>query len=171
MEIWKDIKDFEGLYQISDLGNVKSFNYRGSKKEKIIRPKVSKVTGALEIGLRKDSKRYMCIVSRLVYENFNNVKLKKNDIIMYKDEDKNNCILDNLYVISRSERHKLMYKQGKRKDKLEFEYYGEILNLKEISKRTGIKPQRIRERIYELNWNIYEAAEIPVAKIKRKVSK
>lgn len=113
----------------------------------------------------------MCIVSRLVYENFNNIKLKKNDIIMYKDKDKNNCMLDNLYVISRSERQKLMYKQGKRKDKLEFEYYGEILNLKEISKRTGIKPQRIRERMWELNWNIYEAAEIPVAKIKRKVSK
>jgi hypothetical protein len=26
MEIWKDIKDFEGYYQISNLGNVKSLD-------------------------------------------------------------------------------------------------------------------------------------------------
>lgn len=25
-EIWKDIKDFEGLYQVSNLGNVKSLD-------------------------------------------------------------------------------------------------------------------------------------------------
>ena len=26
-EIWKDIKDYEGLYQVSNLGRVKSLNY------------------------------------------------------------------------------------------------------------------------------------------------
>ncbi|MDR2004098.1 MAG: hypothetical protein LBQ74_13785 [Prevotella sp.] len=26
-EVWKDIKDYEGLYQISSLGRVKSLNY------------------------------------------------------------------------------------------------------------------------------------------------
>ena len=26
MEIWKDIKDYEGLYQVSNLGNVKSLD-------------------------------------------------------------------------------------------------------------------------------------------------
>lgn len=33
-EIWKDIKGYEGLYQISNLGNVKSFNYRKMKTTK-----------------------------------------------------------------------------------------------------------------------------------------
>ena len=36
-EIWKDIIDYEGLYQISNLGNVKSLKYSGGNKEKIIK--------------------------------------------------------------------------------------------------------------------------------------
>ena len=36
MEIWKDIEGYEGTYQISSLGNVKSLNYRGTKQEKLI---------------------------------------------------------------------------------------------------------------------------------------
>ena len=27
MEIWKDIIGFEGIYQVSNLGNIKSLNY------------------------------------------------------------------------------------------------------------------------------------------------
>lgn len=28
VEIWKDVKGFEGLYQVSSLGNVRSLNYK-----------------------------------------------------------------------------------------------------------------------------------------------
>ena len=31
-EIWKDIKGYEGKYQVSNLGNVKSLNYNRTKK-------------------------------------------------------------------------------------------------------------------------------------------
>lgn len=31
-EIWKSIKDYEGLYEISSLGRVKNLNYRGTKE-------------------------------------------------------------------------------------------------------------------------------------------
>ena len=45
-EVFKDIKDFEGLYQVSNLGNVKALDrlinhWRGGKrliKEKILKP-------------------------------------------------------------------------------------------------------------------------------------
>ena len=33
-EIWKSIKNYEGLYEISNLGDVKSLNYNNTKKEK-----------------------------------------------------------------------------------------------------------------------------------------
>lgn len=33
-EVWKDIEGYEGLYQVSNLGNVKSLNYSRSGKEK-----------------------------------------------------------------------------------------------------------------------------------------
>ena len=36
-EIWKDIEGYEGLYQISNLGRVKSLKYNKSQKEKILK--------------------------------------------------------------------------------------------------------------------------------------
>lgn len=37
-EIWKDIKGYEGLYQVSNLGRVKSLNYRRMGFSKILIP-------------------------------------------------------------------------------------------------------------------------------------
>lgn len=36
MEIWKDIKWYEGLYRVSSEGNVMSLNYRGTWKENLM---------------------------------------------------------------------------------------------------------------------------------------
>ncbi|MBM5782939.1 MAG: endonuclease [Pelagibacterales bacterium] len=36
-EVWRDIKGYEGLYQVSSLGNVKSLNYNRTKKEKVLK--------------------------------------------------------------------------------------------------------------------------------------
>ena len=41
-EIWKDIKNYEGKYQISNLGKVKSLNYRQTGEEKILKIRYSK---------------------------------------------------------------------------------------------------------------------------------
>jgi hypothetical protein len=36
-EVWKDIKWYEWLYKISNIGNIKSLNYNHTKKEKILK--------------------------------------------------------------------------------------------------------------------------------------
>lgn len=36
MEVWKDIPGYEGLYQVSNFGRVKSLNYQNSKKPKVM---------------------------------------------------------------------------------------------------------------------------------------
>ena len=36
-EVWKDIKGYEGLYQISNLGRVKSLAHLHGKSKKLIR--------------------------------------------------------------------------------------------------------------------------------------
>ena len=33
-EIWKDIEGYEGIYQVSNLGKVKSLNFNHTKKKK-----------------------------------------------------------------------------------------------------------------------------------------
>ena len=64
-EIWKDINGYEGLYQISNLGRVKSF-YSGYVK--ILKLKIT--NGYYRIGLRKNGKRKFYQIHRLVYETF-----------------------------------------------------------------------------------------------------
>ena len=57
-EIWKDIKDYEGLYQVSNLGNVKSLGrYKKTccnslywLKERIMKP-LKSTSGYLQVGL------------------------------------------------------------------------------------------------------------------------
>lgn len=165
MEIWKDIKDFEGKYQISTEGEVKSLNYNNTGKEKILTPKINK-QGHLEVTLNKNDKHYYRMVSRLVLETYTNLKLTKNHIIMYKNGDKTKCALDNLYIISRGKRQEITYDLDHRY-RPKYDYYGEYLPTKEITKRTGIDRKTIRRRIKNLYWNIYEAAEIPVAIYKK----
>lgn len=63
MENWKDIIDYEGLYQVSDLGNV-----RHSKKGNILTQSSNK--GYFKVNLYKDKKSKTLPVHRLVAEAF-----------------------------------------------------------------------------------------------------
>lgn len=73
-EIWKDILGFEGLYQVSNLGRVKSLeriDARGHRvKEKILKPTINH-KGYYKASLYKNSKVKKYSVHRLVYEAFN----------------------------------------------------------------------------------------------------
>lgn len=65
IEIWKDVLGYEGLYQVSNLGNVKSLNYNHTKKTKLL--KLSKDThGYYIVPLCKNKKRRNMLVHRLV---------------------------------------------------------------------------------------------------------
>ena len=67
-EIWKPIKDYEGLYEISNLGRVKSLPRNGTiKTEKILTPNMS--GRYARIGLR-DKIKIKYSVHRLVAEAF-----------------------------------------------------------------------------------------------------
>ena len=93
-EIWKDIEGYEGLYQVSNLGRVKSLNYKRSGREKILKPDKSK-TGYLYLCLYKNNKRNHCRIHRLVanafIENPNNYPY-----INHIDECKSNNNISNL---------------------------------------------------------------------------
>jgi hypothetical protein len=52
MEEWKDIEGYEGLYQVSNHGRVKSFKYG---KEKILKGSIT-TKGYLQVYLHKDNK-------------------------------------------------------------------------------------------------------------------
>ena len=62
IEIWKDIEGYEGLYQISSFGRVKSFVY----KEKILKPTTGRTDGYVRISLHKDRRIRTYTIHRLV---------------------------------------------------------------------------------------------------------
>ena len=69
-EIWKDIKDFEGLYQISNLGRIKSLlDNKGKKREIIRKPRKAK-NGYLYLNLWNNGKYKTVKIHRLVAEYF-----------------------------------------------------------------------------------------------------
>ena len=65
MEIFKDIKGYEGFYQVSNLGNVKSLVRKGRKKEMILRPK-KKRDGHYSVSLSNNSIKKHLDVHQLV---------------------------------------------------------------------------------------------------------
>lgn len=91
MEIWKDIKGYEGLYQVSNLGNIRSL-YKRSKGN-IMNLPIKK--GYYQIGLRKNGIRKYYQVHRLVAQAF--IENKENlPQVNHIDENKLNNNVDNL---------------------------------------------------------------------------
>ena len=68
-EIWKDIEGYEGLYQVSNCGNVKSIHYRKTNKEKILIPKCNN-SGRLWVELWNSGKARQFLIHRLVASAF-----------------------------------------------------------------------------------------------------
>lgn len=68
-EIWKDVKGYENIYQVSNTGKIKSLNYNHTGREKIMNPSVDK-DGYQRVCLRKNRKFKNFRVHRLVAEAF-----------------------------------------------------------------------------------------------------
>ena len=89
-EVWKDIECYEGKYQVSNLGNVKSLNYNHTGKEKLLKPINANGYLTVHLSINNNKKKYK--IHRLVAEAFieNHKDLQ---IINHKDENKsNNCV-------------------------------------------------------------------------------
>ena len=95
VEIWKDVKDYEGLYQVSNWGRVKSFKFG---KERILK-QFTNNDGYLQVHLCKNGKLKTFLVHRLVAEAFldnpNNLPQ-----VNHKDENPQNNNVENLEFCS-----------------------------------------------------------------------
>lgn len=69
MEIWKDIEGYEGLYQVSNEGRVKSLGNEASRKEKILKYGINR-SGYKYVTLCKNNTSILKKVYRLVAETF-----------------------------------------------------------------------------------------------------
>lgn len=98
-EIYKDIPEYEGIYQVSNYGNVKSLNYRKSGKEQILKPLNSH--GYYQVSLYKKNKNKIYQIHKLVAMTFLNHKPDgMNIVVNHIDNNSFNNRLDNLELVS-----------------------------------------------------------------------
>lgn len=115
-EVWADIPEFEGFYQISSLGRVKSLqrNICDSKKrtftrkEKILKQDIDEISSCSVVRLyHKDSNKIIPIgIAKLVCAVFLGKKPYDNMSVLHKDNNPLNNIWENLY-----------WKSGKKNEK------------------------------------------------------
>lgn len=113
IEIWKEVPGYEGLYEISNLGRVKSLEktYKSGvahsiekfQPEKILSP-ISNKAGYLHVNLFNNSKRKAHSIHKIVAEVFlpytglnpDGTQIIGRIEVNHKDEDKTNNSVENL---------------------------------------------------------------------------
>lgn len=117
-EIYKDIKGFEGYYQVSNMGNIKSLGAYNNRKEKLLTLEnaKSKNTYYKRVKLHKNGEVKRFLVHRLVASHFIDNPENKPQV-NHIDNDTSNNVYTNLEWCTGSENMKHSRDQG-RQDKV-----------------------------------------------------
>jgi NUMOD4 motif/HNH endonuclease len=115
--IWKPVKGFEGLYEISDTGHVRGLNRRVNHKNgsitinaRLLKPRVKK-WGYLEVRLSKNANAFTKFIHILLAEAFiPNPENKKE--VNHKNGKRLDNSLSNLEWVTHSENVKHAYDNG-----------------------------------------------------------
>ncbi len=111
IEIWKDVVGHEGIYKVSNLGNVKSLSrisykrgkYPFTTKEKIMKLS-SDTSGYLIVVLNKNNIKKTRTVHQLVAESFlNHKRCGRLLVVNHKDFNKQNNNVNNIEIVTTRE--------------------------------------------------------------------
>lgn len=138
-EIWKDIKGYEGKYEISNFGRVKSHVKIGTPT--YYKTPILSTPGYYTVCLSKDGKvSYSVGIHRLVAEAFVENTDKTKTEVNHKDGDKLNNYYENLEWVTRKENNEHAIKSGLRKYVKPIEQYtldDELVNIFKSSAEAG----------------------------------
>jgi hypothetical protein len=111
-EIWKDIEGYEGLYQVSNLGRIKSLNFKRSGKEGILK---SNPEGGYCAVTLSHKRRGVFYIHRLVATAFIPNPENKPEV-NHINHNKRDNRASNLEWVTQSENCTAYLKSQKRKD-------------------------------------------------------
>lgn len=123
IEIWKDIPGYEGYYQASNMGRIRSLDrYVNSKNKsfKFVKGKILKYNlknnGYYQVNLTNGKYKKYISVHRIIAELF---IPNSNDLLQvnHKNGIKSDCNVKNLEWVTASENHKHAYKIGLKNQK------------------------------------------------------
>lgn len=112
-EIWKDIIGYEGMYQISNYGRIKTLSrkYKCSLVKEKIKTLNPNRNGYLQVSLCKYGKKKPYMVHRLVAKHFLKDFGEKLDV-NHKDCNKTNNNVNNLEMVTRKQNIKHAWQNG-----------------------------------------------------------
>lgn len=120
IEVWKDIPNYEGLYQVSNLGRIRTpegkttytkFHGKRKWKSRIIKLKTSSYKTGNRVSLWKDGTHKDFLVARLVAMTF--LRLPNNgETVNHKDGNRFNNNIDNLEWVSLTNNIRHGFKTG-----------------------------------------------------------
>lgn len=179
MEIWKDVKGFEGLYSVSDKGRVKSHDKKHKhfkngaeyvRKGRILRP-YKKKHGYLEVSLYDiNRKPHYKLVHRIVAEAFL-PKVNGAEVVNHKDHSKVNNKVENLEWCTQKENcgyslKKGFYKVGEEAHSAKMtretviecrkKYFVSGFSIKDLSNEYGLSYQNMNSLIKGESWRCVE---------------
>lgn len=139
MEIWKSVKDYEGIYEVSDLGNVRSLKFG---KKKLLSFGTGK--GYYNVSLYLNGVRKCVDVHKLVAIAFLNHKPNGFVLVVdHKDFNRKNNNKDNLEIITTRKN------TNKKHIKSSSEYVGVCWNKRAKKWKSSI---RINKKRYHLGY-------------------
>lgn len=141
-EIWKSIPEYEN-YQVSNLGNIKNVNYRGTGKTKIIKGHINK--GYIYVALRKNNKTKMVLLHRLIAKAFI-PNIENKSCINHIDCNTQNNNINNLEWCTQKENIQYM-------DKLKRRVANKKLNEEEVK---IIKEKKKQGYFYKDIWKLFK---------------
>ncbi|QWY14814.1 HNH endonuclease [Staphylococcus phage SAP23] len=143
IEQWKDIPGYEGIYQVSNLGNVKSFK----GKEKILKQYKNKDNRYI-VTLRNNNNNKVYTTYYLVAISFIGEKPEGYEICHIDGNSENNE-LSNLKYDTCSENHLDVYRYGGKNNKGKLEIK-DVLNIRKLYD-TGNKTVSEIAKLYNIN--------------------
>ena len=147
-EVWRDITGYEGYYQVSSEGRVKSLKRKGRRKERILK-QVSSSSGYLTVPLCAGGKRKTFLLHRLVCQAFHE-NPDNNPCVNHIDENKTNNAASNLEWCTYEENTN----HGTRNERAskpvgQYSLEGELIklwpSLTEVKRQTGFDQGNISE--------------------------
>ena len=158
-EIWRDVKGFEGVYQVSNMGRLASL-----KRGFHVLSEVNKKGGYLSVVLTSDVNTKYTSMHRLVYEAFvGDIPSGKKNHIHHIDDNKQNNRVDNLRLVTSHTHHLIHIKENpklmdgvkrynqvtKTKRVLQYtmdgDFVGRYINCKDASDKTGVCVRNIHQ--------------------------
>ncbi len=175
-ERWKDIRDYEGYYQVSSFGRVRSLDriiphprlYQQFVKGRILKQKIVKdsnrITGdnmiSMQVSLALENTMHYYNVRRLVYSAFKKrIDFKKDGLyVINKDGNGFNNHVANLVLVTKAEKQQRSIKKGRQN----FEYLKTIDRSswkKNYSRRIAINQYNAKGKLLRKYKSIREAHE------------